>query len=284
MRHDNFAVFILSHGRPDRVKTLQPLLRGGYTGQWYIVIDNEDSSATEYRKRYGQHVVMFDKLAVSYTFDTADNFQDRRTVVYARNACMEIAEQMGLDYFLQLDDDYNTFMYRFAEDGKLKGRSIGQLDRVFDAMLDFLDDSGALTVAMAQGGDLIGGVNSHNFNKGLLRKAMNTFFCRTDRKFQFLGRINEDVNTYVKLGGLGKLFFTVTGICMTQEQTQSNSGGMTDVYLASGTYLKSFYSVLFCPSCVTVKMMGDKHYRLHHHISWTNAVPMILSEDYKIET
>lgn len=284
MRHDSFAVFILSHGRPDRVRTLQSLLRGGYSGRWYIVIDNEDAAAGEYRKKYGQHIVMFDKLAVSRTFDTADNFQDRRTVVYARNACFDIAEQMGLEYFVQLDDDYNTFMYRFIQGGKLKGVQIKQLDRVFDAMLDFLDNSGALTVAMAQGGDLIGGIHSNNFNKGLLRKAMNTFFCRTDRKFKFLGRINEDVNTYVKVGGLGELFFTVSAICMTQEQTQSNSGGMTDVYLASGTYLKSFYTVMFCPSCVTVKMMGDKHYRLHHHIRWVNAVPMILSEDHKIQT
>ena len=282
MMHDNFAVFILSHGRPDRIKTLQTLYRGGYTGKWYIVIDNEDSKADEYLARYGEKVIIFDKLETSQIFDTADNFSDRRTVVYARNACFDIAEKMGLTYFLQLDDDYTGFLYRYIEDGKLRGQTIKNLNRIFDIMLDFLDNTGALTVAMVQGGDLIGGKQNANFAKGLLRKAMNTFFCRTDRRFKFVGRINEDVNTYVKLGSEGKLFLSVCNLCMVQEQTQSNSGGMTDVYLSSGTYLKSFYSVMFCPSCVTVKMMGDKHYRLHHHVNWRNAVPKILSEDCKV--
>lgn len=284
MRHDDFAVFILSHGRPDKVKTLQTIQRGGYSGKWYILIDNEDKRADEYRANYKDHVIMFDKLAISKTFDTADNFQDRRTVVYARNACFEIAKELGLKYFLQLDDDYTGFLYRYIADNKLRGQTIRNLERVFDCMLDFLDDTGALTVAMAQGGDLIGGKDNNNFAKGLLRKAMNTFFCRTDRPFQFLGRINEDVNTYVKLGSEGKLFLSVCDLCMVQELTQTNSGGMTDVYLAGGTYLKSFYSVMFCPSCVTVKMMGDKYYRLHHHVSWGYAVPKIISEDYKILT
>ena len=42
MRRDSFCVFILSHGRPDNVITLNTLRREGYTGPWYIVIDNED--------------------------------------------------------------------------------------------------------------------------------------------------------------------------------------------------------------------------------------------------
>ena len=44
---DNFAVFILSHGRPDHIKTLKALQKGHYTGKTYIVIDNEDDTAGE---------------------------------------------------------------------------------------------------------------------------------------------------------------------------------------------------------------------------------------------
>ena len=47
------------------------------------------------------------------------------------------------------------------------------------AMIKFLDQTGAITVALAQGGDYIGGVDNGNFKKKLLRKAMNSFFCRT---------------------------------------------------------------------------------------------------------
>lgn len=284
MRHKSFAVFILSHGRADRIHTLKSLERGNYTGDWYIVIDNEDKTADEYYARYGDRVIMFDKLEQSRKFDTADNFQDRRTIVYARNACFDIAERLGIEYFLELDDDYTAFHSRYIDGQKFSHRNINDLDHIFDLMIDFLEDSGALTVAFAQGGDFIGGANNGNFHKGLLRKAMNTFFCKTANRFQFFGRINEDVNTYVRLGSVGKLLLTVCDVSIVQMQTQSNAGGMTDVYLLSGTYLKSFYTVMYCPSCVKVAMMGGGHKRLHHQVEWRYAVPKILSSRWKKDT
>ena len=41
MRND-FAVLILSHGRPNNIKTIKALENANYTGKYYIVIDNED--------------------------------------------------------------------------------------------------------------------------------------------------------------------------------------------------------------------------------------------------
>lgn len=278
---DDFAVFILSNGRPDAVHTLKTMEKENYTGKWYIVIDNEDKQADEYYKNFGkEHVIMFDKLAVSKTFDTADLSQERRAIVYARNACFDIAKELGLKYFLEFDDDYTGFSFRYPEDGKLLDKQFDDLNDVFAIMLDFLIDSNALTVCMSQGGDHIGGLNGR-WRKSLLRKAMNSFFCRTDRPFQFLGRVNEDVNTYTYLGSQGHLMFTVTDIMLTQLQTQSKAGGMTDLYLDGGTYLKSFYTVLFMPSAVKIQPMGTAHKRLHHNVDWEHCVPKILSEDEK---
>ena len=70
-------------------------------------------------------------------------------------------------------------------------------------MLKFLDVSGAATVAFAQGGDFVGGLDGGNFKKRLLRKAMNSLFCRTDRPIDFRGTMNEDVTTYTTLGSRG---------------------------------------------------------------------------------
>ena len=134
---------------------------------------------------------------------------------------------------------------------------------------------------MAQGGDFIGGASSGTFKKGILRKAMNSFVCSVDRPFRFVWRINEDVNTYTLLGSRGKLLFTLTNVSLVQTQTQHNKGGMTGTYLDSGTYVKSFYTVIYMPSCVTVRIMGDKHKRIHHNISWNNCVPCIIDEKYK---
>lgn len=278
---DDFAVFILSHGRPDNIITLKALKSGNYTGRWYIVIDNEDDKERQYKALYGEHVIQFDKLAISKRFDTADLSNDRRTIVYARNACWDIAEDLGIQYFLQLDDDYKVFEFRKITGNKLDHKRCKDLDRLFTAMLEFLDTSNAETVAFAQGGDFIGGAKGSNAKKGIMRKAMNTFFCRTDRCFWFVGRINEDVNTYTLLGNQGKLIMSITDAQIEQVQTQQNKGGMTDVYLDSGTYLKSFYSVIFSPQCVTLNEMGQSHRRIHHNVDWNSCAPKIINQKYK---
>ena len=119
--------------------------------------------------------------------------------------------------------------------------------------------------------------------KKILRKAMNSFFCRTDRPFYFYGRINEDTTMYVRYGEQGKLIFTPMAFMLNQGQTQKNAGGLTEMYLDSGTYVKSFYSVMYSPSCVKVAAMGDKHMRMHHQVSWEYCTPKILNARYKRE-
>lgn len=280
---DDFVVFILTHGRPDKVHTLKTLKKCGYTGKTILVIDNEDKTAQEYYDKYGkENVVMFDKLKKSTEFDTVDRGQDRRTIVYARNACFDIAKDLGYKYFLELDDDYVEFRQRYEDDcGKFCTWYLRDFDALVDCMIEFLETSGATTVALSQTGDFIGGKNSKVAKDRLTRKAMNSFFCSTERPFNFIGRINEDVTTYVHLGSRGYLFFTIADMSLDQMQTQANSGGMTDIYNSLGTYTKTFFSVIVNPSSVKVCTVGQSHPRVHHRIDWTASVPKIISDKYK---
>lgn len=282
MIRNDFVVFILTHGRPDKVFTYKALKRGNYTGPIYIVCDNEDKKLAEYQAKF-ENVVVFDKKAISLTFDTADLSQERRTIVYARNACFDIAKKLGYEYFLELDDDYTIFEYRKPKEGTLKHIPARQLDLMFNLMIDFLETSKAKTVCIAQGGDYLGGENSTMFKRRVTRKAMNTFFCKTSNRFTFVGRINEDVNTYTSLARQGELLLTVGDANIQQVQTQKNAGGMSDVYIDSGTYLKSFYTVLYCPSAVKVSNMGEKHKRIHHKVLWEYCAPKIISSKYRKE-
>lgn len=285
MMRDDFAVFILTHGRPDRQHTLRALKKGNYTGKVYLVIDDEDETEDAYRAKYGDMIIQFCKAEIAATLDSADLSTDRRTIVYARNACFRIARDLGLRYFLELDDDYNDFSFRYDRNGLFASTVCKQLDRLFEAMLEFLDTSGAITVAFAQNGDFVGGLKSngnHAWQKKIWRKAMNTFFCRVDRPFKFVGRINEDVNTYTLLGNQGKLLMTACYVAIQQKETQTNKGGMTDVYLESGTYVKSFYTVIFSPQATRVmRMGGDTEHRIHHRIEWDLCVPKILNERWR---
>lgn len=283
MTRNDFVAFILTHGRPDRVYTLDALKKAGYTGRIVLVIDNEDKTADRYYELYGKdNVVMFDKLKKSTEFDTIDRGTDRRAIVYARNACFDIAEELGYKYFLELDDDYTNFRQRYVnEKGEFGSWYLRDFDKVVDAMLEFLETSGALSIAFAQTGDFIGGQNSHVVKVKLARKAMNSFFCSTERRFDFIGRINEDVNTYVNLGSKGNLFFTVSDMSLDQMQTQANSGGMTELYGSSGTFVKTFFTVISNPSSVKVCTVGIQHPRIHHRIDWETSVPKILNQTFK---
>ena len=70
----DFCIFILSHGRPNDIKTLRTLERYNWSGSTYIIIDDEDSTANEYKKLYGDRVLQFSKEEYSKTFDEGDNF------------------------------------------------------------------------------------------------------------------------------------------------------------------------------------------------------------------
>lgn len=281
----DFVVFILTHGRPDKVVTYNTLRNNGYTGPIVLVVDNEDTTIDRYRHIYeaklNTGVYVFDKEDIAKKYDTVDNGNDRRTIFYARNACFEIAQKLGYQYFLELDDDYTCFRSRLNIDGKFATIYHRDLDSLFEVMIQFLDDSKAATVAFSQTGDFIGGMGSRVYKEKLSRKAMNSFFCTTKRPFRFIGRINEDVNTYVLESSKGKLMFTVADASLDQKQTQSNSGGMTEMYLNSGTYVKSFFTIITNPSSVVIYEMGCTNKRIHHLINWNNAVPKIISGKYR---
>lgn len=279
---DDFAVFILTHGRPDNVVTYKSIIDAGYTGRVYLVVDDKDATLPAYRERFGDRVLVFSKDEVAKTFDAMDNFDDRRCVVYARNACFNLARLVGVRYFVQLDDDYGSWFYRYDyENRPVNLRMRRTMDGLWSALVEFLASSGCMTVAISQGGDHIGG---HTKRLLFRRKAMNSFVCDVERPFSFVGRLNEDVNTYVSNGRRGGLLFTTMRAQLNQLQTQSNSAGMTEMYLSVGTYSKSFYSVMIEPSCVRISTLGDPrspHVRVHHAINWRACTPKIVSESVR---
>lgn len=284
MKLDQFCIFVISHGRPDSIVTLKTLKGCNYTGETYIVCDNEDEKIKEYEKNYGKKkILVFDKLEYANKIDSCDNFENRRTTTHARNACFDFAEKLGYKYFLVLDDDYTAFRHNFDKKGNFVRSYVQDFNKLCEICLDFLNvDDRIKSVCFIQGGDLIGGVlalvnQPFPFKR---RKAMNSFFCCTAKRFWFFSRLNEDVNTYLELGKKGDIFFSIPEVALNQKQTQSNAGGMSDAYLESGTYVKSFYSVIINPSFAKATYLPRMN-RIHHKISWKNAIPKILDEHHK---
>lgn len=279
--NERFGVFILSHGRADRVYTHKTLRKQGYTGEIKILIDDEDETEHKYRELYGDDVLVFNKEEWRLKTDVMDTFQRRDVVVFARNAVFQIAREEGFKYICVLDDDYKAFEYRYIEDNKLKVWRPKKLDAIFESALKFLKTSKAYCYAFAQAGDLIGGKNCNRFQERVMRKIMNTYFFDVDKPVVFSGTLDEDMVASLRCGLSGELLLTSVDMTIVQMKTQANSGGLTDAYLDMGTYTKSFYAVMMNPSICKIAMMGDKHMRIHHKVKVGGMAPMIISGRYR---
>lgn len=279
MRND-FAVIIPTHGRHDRVFTIDSLRKSGYTGNFYLLCDDEDKQLDKYKAKYGDKVMVFSKDDYKGKFDKMDNFGNKACVVYARNAMWDIAKKIGLKYFAVADDDYTAFEYRITSEGGYYSKRIKNINDVFNSYTDFLITSKVDTVCFAQGGDFIGGKDNNKVANGfkVSRKMMNLYFFDVDKPIEFKGTINEDLTSSVTEGRTGRVILTSLMNSIVQRETQAQAGGLTEIYLELGTYVKSFYSVIAAPSCVKVALMGNNQARIHHQVTWKNAVPKIIRE------
>ena len=284
--NDDFALFILSYGRADNVITIPSLKKAGYKGKIYFLVDDTDEQVNKYIDNFGEdNVFIFNKKEIAKTFDLMDNNKNDKCVVFARNKVFEIAKQLELKYFVVADDDYTQFNYRFDKNNNYITATIPikDIEAIFKSMIEYMQNTNIYTLCFAQGGDFIGGKNG-GMARAILtkRKAMNLYLFNTNRILEFTGRINEDVNMYVREGQIGKIVLTTSQLALEQGNTQANKGGLTDIYLDLGTYVKSFYSVMANPSAVSIITMGNKHRRLHHMVKWNNAVPKIIRQSLKI--
>jgi len=283
MENKDFVAFIITNGRPNDVVTFTSLKKAGYTGKIYFILDNEDKTIQKYQDKFGiENIFIFDKLKYANEVDEGDNFDERRTTTHARNASFDIAKKLNIKYFIQLDDDYTAFHFRYIEGDKLLYKPVVELDFIFDVYLEYYKSTNFKSIAFAQGGDFIGGAGNKNvINRPLMRKCMNSFICSTERPFQFIGSHNEDVNAYVVLGSRGQLFGTVPMINLVQKATQVNKGAISDKYKIFGTYYKSFMTLMMHPSGVKVSILNSNNPRIHHLVRWINTVPVIINEKYK---
>lgn len=280
MESKDFAVFILSHGRADTISTYKALRDGGYTGRTYVVIDNEDDQEDLYRQKFGDDIIQFDKRDYLEKTDLGDLDTDRRIGVFARNFIQDEAKRLGYKFHLQLDDDVHGFTYRFAQGKVLRALHCSHLDEVFSGMVEYMKETPITSLSFALSAYNMGGVDG-SIKEGMTRKTMTTFLMRADDVQYFHMRMNDDITTSLINGMRGKLYYSYLPIEVEVDKTQVKAGGMTDIYQKNGTYRKSFYSVMCCPSCVKVSAMGITDYRIHHTISWNNAVPKLLSERWR---
>lgn len=274
---DDFAVLIITHGRPDNQLTLKCLQELGYSGKLFLVVDDEDKTKDEYIEKYGADTVkVFHKDA---WFDIGDNFYHmKNSSVFARNECFNIARDLGLKYFLEMDDDFTRISIRYDDSGILKEYRPKDIGEIFDYFLEYLEIEQITCLGFVTEGSMIGGINGE-WKKGIIRKVRNTFFCKVDKPFEFKGRF-EDISTPAWYNSIGEIFMSVTSAMITTLDKEKNHGGMAEMKNQNITYFERFYGVMWMPSAIKIRCL-DSAGNHREHVSWDSVCPKIISERWK---
>lgn len=275
---NDFAVFILTHGRAKQQKTLSTLLKCGYTGPLFLVIDDEDDQGPLYKKLYGDRVLTFSKQHVEKHFDTMTNQKEYRSVVYARNASYALALERGIRFIFMCDDDISNLSFRVVRDGKLKGFNIQNINRLFEAMTEYMRSANLGILGFSQAGAFIGGANSKKYQEGCQRNCAQAMMFDAHHPILFRGIFNEDLQVALDAGTAGKVVLSTMLVSITSPERTTNTGGLHDLYKANSTYTPCFYTLMAYPGVARIENNGpDFRLRLSHNA----FAPLILSDKHR---
>lgn len=274
---DDFAVFILTHGRASSQKTLRTIQKCGYTGKIYLIVDDEDEQQDEYIRLYGDKVKRFSKRKIENRFDTMTNRKEYRAVVYARNAAYQIANNLGIRWIFMCDDDITSFRYRILRGNKLKGVTIQDIDSLFELMAGIMEAGRLAIFGFSQAGAFIGGANQM-YLSGHQRKIAQAFMLDASNPIEFRGMFFEDLVVALDAGVQGRVAMSTMFVSIQSPQMRSNNGGMQDLYKENSTYTHCFYTVMAYPNVAKIaEKDGEFSLRLNH----SAFAPLILNERWR---
>lgn len=272
------VIYIISKGRP-QCRTARTLEKINYPGEWFIVCGTNDETVDEYRKNWGNDkILMFNwEEEVKHT-DLMDNLGVEKYPSGAapvRNAAMMLSHKRGEIRHWQLDDDYPQFV-KFNQtekrnlsikDGKILQFELGKIAY-------FGYKAGLENVGFQP--------TSNTFPEDAFlysKRVFNGHNLPSDpEKFvKWRARMNDDtVNAIdvIKNGGY-EISFNYLG--MSTLKTQTEKGGLTDLYQDSGTVRKTAYAVMASPLSVSLVI---KFNRYHHQNNWRKVSPKLIRDIY----
>lgn len=289
MRED-FAVYILSYRRPKKMKTLNALLKAGYSGKWYIVVSDNDDTLDDYIAIYGKDKIkVFNKKEYAKKTKFLDAYFDREdkinVVVVARNALNDIAAQDNINYYLMLDDDLSQFSIRMYEGAKPLGSAITNFDEILEELVHLHEISDATIIGLAHNGAFIGGAGSRAANGVIRRIATNAFLCSTKKRIEWRGRMYEDALTSLYYSQIGEKILVFPYITYNHDTIAKLEGGMADYYDERDFIMNYEFAYYVCPAFpVQTQLRLSKTHGLYAFTLKINErflAPKIISDKFR---
>lgn len=274
---DDFAIFILTHGRARDQKTLDMLKGCGYSGKYYLIIDDLDDQGDDYKELYGDHVVVFDKMKIYEETDTASCEEYLKCILYARNFSEKFARELGLKYFMMLDDDIRALVFRYPEDGSQKTQHIeSDIDELLEAFIEFAESGSIACVSFGTQVTYVKGIKVFD---SLPRRCFQTFLRKVDIPIEWRSVMNEDYVTSFHDGKTGTLFLEVPKVQIYSVDVGENTNGMQETYERMNEYVRSFFAPMIVPSAFIVNIKPHKTVIQSRGVQF--AAPCIISSRWK---
>lgn len=276
------TLYIISKGRP-QCRTAETMERIRYPGEWRIVCGNNDETLPQYKERWGERVIVFDWYDEITRTDPMDNFGFADVPSGAcpvRNVTSRISWERGENRHWQFDDDYISFS---AWSAKLKkNRPIKDGAALYEHMLKIaefghkarLQNVGFVQDAMEAHPAVRYTIAPRVFNAHNLPSDPALFV-------PWVGRMNDDIINAVNIWRRGGYEMSLRYLHVKFANTQSEAGGMTDLYQSDGTARKTAYGILAAPSAVKLVYRFGRY---HHNTSWVKLRPKLLEEKWRRES
>tara|TARA_R100001143_G_scaffold48173_1_gene43123 strand:+ start:399 stop:1310 length:912 start_codon:yes stop_codon:yes gene_type:complete len=271
-------IFIPSYHRPDNIKTAKYFIKKGYEAKKiHIFIDDEADDRLEYKeaaRKLGFNLYVFSMEIARERFDYIHRASvSRRSAGQARNMFYDFAKELGLDFYLVMDDDTTGFEIRpYGVYNRIA--NIDEIQLVFNGIRDFMNKHKIGVFGLSQTGDMFARTNA----KLLRGKVMNTtfidtrFICRGERGIQ-----DNDTSQFVGLMNEG--YFTgslASGLVLKQTSSATASGGLTEIYNECKLLNKSLIVPIQFPSLCHAEKQKKNGGRLHHRINNRYLAPRII--------
>lgn len=284
---DDFAIFICTHGRPDKQLTLKALLESNYTGKYYLVLDDTDKTIQRYIDNYGaDKIIVFDKNHYINTVDTASNNPSYKCILYAKCAVEDIAKELNLSCFVIADDDLITFYLRWAEGKVLRSSKIYNMDKVLENIADFVIENNTTLVGIGHGGIYFEGASvMQNSNIINLCSPYNFIVRNTKCPVSWTSWFGEDDVTTIFYSSRGHKVLLLPQMQLVIVPSGSEAeAGMQEVYQNNSRFTLMFYIFMHNPTGIDLTIKTDRKTKVWR---WDilrrqdNVHPRIISSKYK---
>lgn len=281
----NYSVFIISHGRADRVETYDTLRNAGYHGPINIVVDVEEEK--EYRKRFGSEVISFDKFSIMEKSDVIYPVKKKSSALYSRIFVEMCASSMigapcNLDGYVVLDDDITNLRYRWIDGKSIKSMPIRKnLSAVFDSYIEYIVSSGIATASFIYNMFYVSGASGIEDRITESRHTYQIHIRNLSRPIEWKSLTNNDTITEDTTMKTGDIWWSLPFVDFDAVPMNTKSGGMKILYDSISDYAKNFLAVVACPSSCKVGYSESTRGKIRIVENRNTLYPMIVSSRYK---